>query len=338
MNENLIVGIDISKKDFNAASRVGEEEVELGKFMNDEEGFAGVAKAAKMECARHGMSQIQLILESTGGYEAALKVYAYEQGWVLSMPNPHRVRQWAIGVGYRVKTDRIDARILAHYGVALHPPLRPQLSEEVEHLDSLLKRRQDLEQALHKEKNRLSEMGERPGMAPAVVESFRQVIAALETALAEIEVTIDELCQTHEPFQLNMKRLLALPGVGHKVVLPLLGKLFQFQNMAGNDADPNGVVAFIGFDPQTFESGSSVRKRAGISKMGDSELRRLLYMGALGGVKGNNSLKYFYQRLVGRGKAKKVALVAAARKILVWAWTIFSRQIDWDPNFNKIGA
>lgn len=63
--------------------------------------------------------------------------------------------------------------------------------------------------------------------------------------------------------------------------------------------------------------------------MGDNEVRRLLYMGALGGVRGNNPLKSFYQRLVGRGKAKKVALVAAARKILVWAWTIFSHQIDW---------
>lgn len=76
--------------------------------------------------------------------------------------------------------------------------------------------------------------------------------------------------------------------------------------------------------------------------MGDGELRPLLYMGALGAgalwARGNNPLKPFYQRLVGRGKAKKVALVAAARKILVWAWTIFSRQIDWNPNFHQIGA
>ena len=81
-------------------------------------------------------------------------------------------------------------------------------------------------------------------------------------------------------------------GVGKKVVLPLMVKLHQFQTLTEG--------------------------------MGDSELRRLLYMGALGGVRGNNPLKPFYQRLVDRGKAKKVALVAASRKILVWAWTIFS--------------
>lgn len=338
MSTHLIVGIDMSKRDYTAASRVGEEQVELGQFANEQSGFEQLAAAAETECAKQGLSQIQLVLESTGGYEAALKVYAYERGWVLSMPNPQRVRQWALGVGYRVKTDRIDAKILAHYGVERQPPLRPQLAEEVEHLDSLLKRRHDLEQALHKERNRLAEMGERPGMAPAVVESFTQVIASLETALTAIESVIDELCQHHEPFQQNLNRLLALPGVGPKVVLPLMVKLFQWQNMAGCEAEANGMVAFIGFDPQTFESGSSVRKQAGISKMGDSELRRLLYMGALGGVRGNNPLQPFYQRLVGRGKAKKVALVASARKILVWAWTIFSRQVDWNPNFHKIGA
>ena len=71
--------------------------------------------------------------------------------------------------------------------------------------------------------------------------------------------------------------------------------------------------------------------------MGDSELRRLLYMGALGAISGNNALRTFYHRLLDRGKAKKVALVAVARKLLVWAWTLFSRQSQWNPDFHQIG-
>jgi transposase len=254
------------------------------------------------------------------------------------MPNPKQVRDWAKGVGYRVKTDRVDARMLAHYGVERQPPLRPQLAVEVTQLDSLLKRRLDLEQTLHQEQTRLSEMAGRPGLAPQVEESLRQVIEALTQALAGIEQAIEELTKRHEPFQTQLVRLLALPGVGPKVVLPLLVKLCQWQNLTSGEGDATGLVAYIGLDPQPYESGRSVRKHAGISKMGDSELRRLLYMGALGGVRGNNPLKAFYQRLVGRGKAKKVALVAAARKILVWAWTLFSRQIDWNPDLHHIGA
>jgi transposase len=338
MSKPLVVGIDIAKKDFAVACRMGEVEVELDKFANDEAGFQELHQALGDVCQTHGSPQIQLILEATGGYEAALMVYAYEQGWGVSMPNPKQVRDWAKGVGYRVKTDRVDARILAHYGAERRPPLRPQLAEEVSQLDSLLKRRQDLEQALQKEKTRLSEMTDRPGMAPQVGESLEQIIDALTQAIADIQQAIEELCQQHESLHQNRHRLLALPGIGPKVVLPLLVKLLQWQNRTAGEGDASGLVAFIGLDPQPYDSGRTVHKHPGISKMGDSEVRRLLYMGALGSLRGDNPLKAFYQRLVARGKAKKVALVAAARKLLVWAWTIFSQQLDWNPDFHKIGA
>jgi transposase len=342
MQQPLVVGVDIAKKDFAVAYRVSAATLDLGKFANNAEGYAALQAALERACVQHGVHPIQMVLEATGGYEAGLLAYAYEQAWGVSMPNPKKVRDWAKGVGYRVKTDRVDARILAHYGVERQPPLRPQLAVAVTQLDSLLKRRLDLEQALHQEQTRLSEMaapkGYPPGLAPQVEESLRQVIEALTQALAGIEQAIEELTKRHEPFQCQMVRLLALPGVGSKVVLPLLVKLFQWHNLTSGEGDAAGLVAYIGLDPQPYESGRSVRKHAGISKMGDREVRRLLYMGALGGVRGNNPLKPFYQRLVGRGKAKKVALVAAARKILVWAWTLFSRQIDWNPDFHHIGA
>lgn len=336
MQEALVVGIDMAKKDFAIASRVESEETELGKFANDAKGYERLDITLKAECTKYGMTQIHLIIESTGGYEAALLVYAYEQGWLVSMPNPKQVRDWAKGVGYRTKTDRVDARILAHYGAERQPPIRPQLAIEVAHLDSLLKRRLELEQDLQKANTRLSEMGGRPGLAPAVEQSFQQQIDSLTEMLAEIQRAIDTLCQSYEPFQLEIPRLLSLPGVGPKVVLPLMVKLFQWQTITSGEGNAKGLTAYIGLDPRPYESGGSVYKHPGISKMGDSELRRLLYMGALGGKRGDNPLNLFYERLVSRGKAKKIALVAAARKILVWAWTIFSRQIHWDPNFHQI--
>lgn len=336
MSQALVVGVDMAKQDFAAASRAGESQTELGKFANEASGYAALHEQLKAQCVSAGLTQIHLIIEATGGYEAALVAYAYANQWWVSMPNPKQVRDWAKGVGYRVKTDRVDARILAHYGVERQPRLRPQLAQEVSHLDSLLKRRLDLEEALQKEQTRLSELTGRPGLSPKVAESLQQVIRALTEALAEIQAAIDALCQSHEPFAQNQKRLLALPGVGAKTVLPLLVKLFQWHTLTAGQGDSQGLTALVGLDPQPYESGRSVRKHPGISKMGDSELRRLLYMGALGGVRGNNPLKIFYQRLVGKGKAKKVALVAAARKILVWAWTIFSRQIDWNPDLHQI--
>jgi transposase len=331
MSKKLIVGVDMAKQDFAAATHLKGGAEALGTFANDGDGHHSLHEALKALCEQTGAEQIHLVIEATGGYEAALVAYAYEQAWLVSMPNPKQVRDWAKGVGYRAKTDRVDATILAHYGAERNPPTRPALAVELSQMDSLLKRRLDLEQALHKERTRLTESMGRPGLSPRVQESFEQVIEALEQALAEIEQAIEQLSQCHAPFQQNLPRLLALPGIGVKIVLPLTLKLMQWHTLTGGQGDAKGLTAFVGLDPQPFESGRSVRKQPGISKMGDNEIRRLLYMGALAAVRGNNPLKPFYDRLVGRGKAKKVALVAAARKILVWAWTIFSRQTEWNP-------
>lgn len=328
----------MAKTSFTAAYRIGTVETELGDFANEVAGYEALHRLLSNACELQGMEQIQLIAEATGGYEAALLAYAYAQGWGVSMPNPLRVRQWAQGVGYRVKTDRVDARILAHYGTDCRPPLRPQLAVEVTEMDSLLKRRLDLEQTRQKEQTRLSELAGRPGISPKVQESLQQVIDALSNALADIEQAIDELQQRHQPFVAERQRLLPLPGVGPKVLWPLVVKLIQFHNLTSGEGDARGFVAFIGLDPQPYRSGSSVNKHPGISKMGDSELRRLLYMGALGAISGDNPLRTFYRRLLDRGKAKKVALVAAARKLLVWAWTLFSQQSHWNPHFHQIGA
>ncbi|MEZ4730192.1 MAG: transposase [Caldilineaceae bacterium] len=149
-------------------------------------------------------------------------------------------------------------------------------------------------------------MANRPGISPKVHESLQQVIDALSDALAEIEQAIAELQQRHQPFVAEQQRLLPLPGVGPKVLWPLVVKLMQFHNLTSGQGDARGFVAFIGLDPQPHLSGSSVHKHPGISKMGDSELRRLLYMGALGAISGNNPLRTFYRRLLDRGKAKKL--------------------------------
>lgn len=124
----------------------------------------------------------------------------------------------------------------------------------------------------------------------------------------------------------------SVPGIGERNVLPILVLFYRWRARTAGRGTPKGLVAFVGLDPQPYESGRSVHKRATISKMGDRSVRRYLYLGALGGVRGKNALRYFYKRLVSRGKAKRLALVAAAHKILTWAWAVFSQGVDFDPS------
>ena len=124
-------------------------------------------------------------------------------------------------------------------------------------------------------------------------------------------------------------RLLSVPGIGTRNVLPLLVLLFRWDVLTDGRGESNGLVAYVGLDPQPYQSGTSVHRPAAISRQGERLLRSRLYMGALGALRGHNPVRAFYDHLVGRGKAKKLALVAAARKIVVWAWVVFHTDIPF---------
>lgn len=332
----LWIGIDMAKASLTAAAVWQTEGVALGEFSNDTVGFTALASAIQAVQVRAGAARVQWVVEPTGGYELPLVTFAHDQDWSISLPNPRQVRQWAQGTGHRAKTDRQDALLLARFGAAQQPAPQRPLALEVSELDSLLQRRQDLEQMIQQEKNRLGALRDRPGIATPVITNLEQVLQALQDALQAVEQAIAEHQQQHTHLQDDAQRRLALPGIGRKVVLPLLVQLHRWQTLTAGQGSTKGLTAFIGLDPQPYESGSSVRKRSSISKMGNATLRRLLYMGALSAVHGQNPLHTFYQRLVGRGKAKKLVVVAAARKLLSWAWVLFSRQADWNPELHAL--
>ena len=128
-----------------------------------------------------------------------------------------------------------------------------------------------------------------------------------------------------------MRRVQTVPGIGKRNSLWLVVVLYRWHTLTGGAGTAKGLTAFLGLDPTLHESGTSVRGPRSISRMGMAQVRRLLFLGALGGVRGKNPLRDFYQRLVGRGKPKVLALVASARKILGWAWAVFQHQTTFDP-------
>lgn len=309
----LWIGIDMAKANLEAVALWQSESVFLGQFPNEAAGFAALAAQVQAEQARCGAAAVQWVVEPTGGYELPLVAYAHEAEWAICLPNPRQVRQWAKGTGQRAKTDRQDALGLARYGAAQQPAPQRPLAVEVSELESLLQRRHDLEQMVQQEKNRLEALRGRPGIAAPVIANLEQVLQALQEALQEVERAITQHLRQHPQLHDDAQRLLALPGIGPKVVLPLLVQLHRWQTLTAGQGTAKGLTALVGLDPQPHESGRSVRRRSAISKMGNATLRRLLYRDALRAVQGQNPLPAFYQRLVARGKAKKLIVVAAAR-------------------------
>lgn len=340
----LWIGIDMAKTNFEAVALWQTERISLGQFSNEASGFGAFAAQVAAEQAHCGATAVQWVVEPTGGYELPLVAYAHQAGWALSLPGrplgPRQVRQWAKGSGQRAKTDRQDALLLARFGAAQQPaPNRPP-AVEVSELDSLLQRRQDLEQMIQQVQNRIEALqgGGPPGagIATPVIANLKRVLQALQEALQEVEKAIAEHHQQHAQLQDDAQRLVAMPGIGPKVVLPLLVQLHRWQTLTAGQGTPKGLTAFVGLDRQPYESGRIVRRHSSISKMGNAALRRLLYMGALRAVHGQNPLHAFYECLVARGKAKKLVVVAAARKLLIWAWMLSSRQTEWNPDFHAL--
>lgn len=323
----IVFGIDIAQATFAVATWQEERGRYYGELANGPDGFEKLADWVRKEQGQAPAESVHLILEPTGGYELALASFALEQGWRVSLPNPRNVRDWAKGLGLRAKTDKQDALLLARYGAEVKPPTWAPPPAAVQELESLLERKRDLEAMLHQERNRQQSWTGRPGIASRVLTNVAGVIEALERALGEVETAIGEQLRQHPELGEQARALQAVPGVGPKSVLPLLVLLHRWHALTGGAGSAKKLGAYAGLDPQTERSGTTVRGPERISRRGDRPMRARLYMCALGGVKGKNALRTYYQRMIGRGKAKKLALVAASRKILIWAWVVFRDHV-----------
>lgn len=329
----LMIGIDVSKDTLEVSLCPPQgHPVALRSYPNEPSHFEALAKSAEEQAQQHGCAGVQLILEPTGGYEQPLACFAYQRGWPVSLPNPRHVRDWARGMGVRSKTDRLDSQVLAHYGRERQPPLWQPLPEQVAILSDLLDRRHDLEQMRQQERNRTHALRAQGRYYGATQRSLEQNLARLETSLQELEQEIRQHLADHPQLQQQAQTLRQVPGVGAKNVLPLLVLCSRWSGLTQHQGTGKGLTAYVGLDPRLHQSGRTIHHHAAISRQGDPTLRQLLFMGALGGTRSRTSaLRVFYDRLLSAGKPKMVALVAAARKILVWAWSVFRDGVSFDP-------
>lgn len=342
-SKKLNVGVDVSKDSLDVAFWDADQDkaVYQGKFANDQKGFQTITQ--KIEHRRREIEDanetvdaseavsVIIVMEPTGGYEQPLARFAIQSQWRVSLPNPYHVKQWAGSMGIRAKTDRHDARTLAQFAFFMKLHQWKPLPPEVEQLEHLLSRLDDMKGMLRREKNRAHSYQYRTNTHRAATRNMKQSIAFIERQILKINKAIREHLKAHPHLQQQRKLLLTISGVGEKNVLYILVIMHRWEALTDGEGDAKSLVAYVGLDPQPHESGTSIRRRASISRQGNRTFRSRLYMSALGGIKGKNTpLSAFYKRLVGRGKPKKVALVASARKILVWSWAVYKTNTPFD--------
>jgi transposase len=303
------IGIDVSKAMLDVSIGV------KGEQFSVENNEAGLKKLIeRLEAVRPSL----IVVESTGGLEKLAVVELFTHALPVALVNPGRVREFAKSTGRLAKTDKLDARILAQFAEAIHPPVVTLPTEEEQYLSALMTRRRQVIDLLTMEKNHL--LSTPAKVRPRVEES----ITALQAQLDELNQTIDQFIDHNDAFRKKDDILRSVPGIGPITAAILLSDLPEIGLL-----DRKKIAALLGVAPYNDDSGHHAGRRR--VKGGRESVRHVIYMATLAATRFNPVIKKFYQRLLERGKPFKVALVACMHKLLIILNAMVRDLSPWQP-------
>ena len=293
--EGIFWGIDVSKTALDLA-RWGKQEVI--RYENDAAGIAAMVAVLSSKTA-----VTLIVVEASGGFEQTMVTELAAVSLPIVVVNPTRVRNFARAKGQLAKTDKIDARMIADFAQAIRPEVRPLGTEEQQLIKALVTRRRQLIDMQTAEKNR------RTSINPELLPRLEKHLDWLETELAEIEADLNEWIDQNAQWREKRVSLESVPSVGKVTSFTLLAELPELGTLSRQK-----IAALVGLAPFNRDSGRFRGRRHIFG--GRSDVRSVLYMATLSGIRYNPVLKAFYDRLMAKGKLPKVAIKACMRKLL----------------------
>ena len=304
----VYVGIDVCKERLDVHIHPANERFAVA---ND----AGGWRRLKRKLAAFAVQRV--VMEATSKYHRAAHRSLAAAGHAVAIINPLRARLFAEATGQLAKTDGVDAAMLARFAEQLAPATTEPAPHAQEQLRELVHARRaaiDDHTAL---RLRLGEASNQ-----LVKTELKRLIKVIATHAARLDAAIDVHIQNDPVLARRSVLLQSIPGIGPVVAHTLIADLSELGTLTAKQ-----VAALAGLAPYPRESGARVGQRR--IRAGRATARRALFLGALSASRFNASMKVFYARLVAQGKAKKVALVAVARKLVILANTIVREDRMW---------
>lgn len=319
MNKDTqIYGIDISKDVFDVCT----PKSELLQFTNNKSGFKAFLKILPKEA--------HCIMEATGYYHLQLAYFLLDSSIATSVVNPLKIKRFNQMNLSKVKTDKSDAISIMNYGLCQTVPLwhgDSKLMQENLQITRLLnlytKQSTQLKNKLH---------GETVLGSPSklVIKSLKKQLKLLSKEMKLLE---DELLNNvKSQYQQSLTLLKSIPAIGEKTALSLIVQTNNFERFESYKS----LCSYAGITPIIRESGSSVKGKPRISKMGNARLRNLLFMCSFNACKFNAACRALYDRLVAKGKSKKLTLIAVCNKLLKQAFAVVKSGLPYDPNHKTV--
>ena len=313
-------GIDISKSFFDVAF-MAEGKYRYHKFSNDDVGFKGLSEALP--------ENSHIVMEASGPYYLQLACYLSGHGIAVSVVNPLVVRRFCQMRMSRAKTDKKDAMMIAEYGKAEQPGLWHIPEQHVITLQQM----EALLANLNKERTALSNQLESFGRSGMLDKKLKSMIVRelghKEGLIKKVNKCMEALAGQH--YAEMVSNLESIPGMGKKTAMALIVLSGGFDRFD----DCRKLSSYIGICPRLFESGTSVKGKARICKMGMSRIRAMLYICSWSAVRCNKACKELYERLIAKGKAKKLALIAVANKLLKQAFAVGTKKTKYNENYSN---
>ena len=314
-------GIDISKQTFDCSITMENGKVETRKMSNNEKGFEKLKNLLP--------SEAHVVMEASGPYYCKLATYLHQHNINVSVVNPLEIRRFCQMRMIRTKTDKKDASMIREYGLTEKPTLWQPDEPSITKLKQLNAAIELLDKSITASSNQLEAFREMPDTDAELIKALKKVMEYNIKAKEKLETEMEKVALTY--YASNYKALQTIQGIGPKsaaILIAVTGNFKKFNHY-------KQLVAYVGLNPRIFESGTSVKGRGHISKMGTGRLRKLLYLCAWSAKRHNVYCKEMYERLKAKNKPEKVIKVAIANKLLRQAFAIGKNETVFINNYQK---
>jgi transposase len=312
------LGLDISKETIDAVVLDLEDAAVWRKISNNAKGIGQLKRWLKN---RH-VGEVHVCMEATGSYYENVAESLVDDGFLVSVVNPAQVKAFAQSMLARTKTDKVDALIIAQFCRSLSPAAWIPPTPEERQLRGLMRFCSNLKETRASYQTQL----QTPNILPTVQRSIEDLIENLSEQIQEIERQIDRLFDDNPPLRKRRDLLTSISGIGDSTAALFLAECPHLEEFA----DGKALAAYAGLSPRIRTSGTSVRGRNGICKIGNAWLRKGLWWPAIVAMIHNPRLRAFAQRLREAGKPNKKIIIAVMRKLLVIAMGVLKSGRPYD--------
>lgn len=315
----LAIGIDVSKDKLDVVKFDGNKQLHK-VFDNSKSGCKKL-----IEWIGKDAESVHASMEATGAWWETPAEILFNAGWTVSVLNPCIIKNFGRSRLKRSKTDKVDAALIAEFCFRMNPPAWKPLPPEVIELQELSRRLSSIIRMRTQELNRLKS----GNSSQAVGKSCYRMIDCLDEEIKLMKAAIKQHIDTHSELKSQKNLLISIPGIGEDtaaILLAEIGSISLFQSA-------RQLAAYAGLAPREIKSGSSVFRRARLSKIGNSRIRKALYFPALTAVKYNSNLASFQERLISSGKAPMAAIGAVMRKLVHLAFAVLKHQQPFRHGF-----